>query len=59
MDLEKLSKCHEDLSVKVRHKAIDIANAILEEGKTEEGIAIAIGISKAKEWVAEHGKKNK
>ena len=48
-----------NLSVRVRHKAIAIANAILEEGKTDEGLAIAIGISKAKEWVAEHGKKNK
>jgi len=34
----------------VRNKAIEIANAILEEGRTDEGIAIATGISRAKAW---------
>ncbi|WP_300567074.1 hypothetical protein [Flavobacterium sp.] len=48
-----------NLPVAVRHKAIEIANAILEEGKLEEGITIATAISIAKEWVAEHGKKSK
>lgn len=48
-----------NLPAPVRHKAIEIANAILEEGKLEEGIAIATAISKAKEWVADHGKKSK
>jgi uncharacterized protein YdaT len=33
----------------VRAKAIEIANALLEEG-TEEGKAIRIAIAKAKEW---------
>ena len=33
----------------VREKAIDIANALLEEGM-EEGKAIRIAIAKAKEW---------
>jgi len=46
-----------NLSVKVRHKAIEIANAILEDGKLEDGAAIAIGISKAKEVVADGTKK--
>jgi len=41
-----------NLSVKERHKAIEIANAILEEGKLDEGAAIAAGISKAKDVVA-------
>lgn len=46
-----------NLSVKVRHKAIEIANAILEDGKLDEGAAIATGISKAKEVVADGTKK--
>ena len=33
----------------VREKAIDIANALLDEGM-EEGMAIRIAIAKAKEW---------
>ncbi len=36
----------------VRHKAIEIANALLEEGY-EEGRAIAIATSQAEKW-AEH-----
>lgn len=47
-----------NLSVKVRHKAVEIANAILDEGKLDEGAAIAIAISKAKE-VTEDGTKKK
>lgn len=38
----------------VRHKAIDIANALLEQGM-EEGNAIRIAIAKAKEWSRHHG----
>jgi uncharacterized protein YdaT len=34
----------------VREKAIEIANALLEEGM-DEGQAIRIAIAKAKEWV--------
>jgi uncharacterized protein YdaT len=41
----------------VRNKAIEIGNAIMEEGKMDEGIAIATAISRAKDWAAEHGKK--
>ena len=37
----------------VREKAIDIANALLEEGM-EEGKAIRIAIAKAKEWARHH-----
>lgn len=37
----------------VRHKAIDIANALLEQGMAE-GKAIRIGIAKAKEWARRH-----
>lgn len=40
-----------NLPVAVRNKAIEIANAILEDGHTDEGIAIATGISRAKDWV--------
>ncbi len=42
-----------NLSPEVRLKAIDIANALLEEGR-DEGKAIRIAIAKAKEW-AERG----
>ncbi len=45
------------LPSEVRHKAIEIGNALLEERKMEEGIAIATAISRAKDWAAEHGKK--
>lgn len=40
----------------VRAKAIEIANALLEEGY-DEGRAIAIGIEKAREWVAKQAGK--
>ena len=36
-----------------RSKAIEIANALLDEGM-EEGRAIRIAIAKAKEWAARH-----
>ncbi len=39
-----------NLPLAVRNKAIEIANAILDEGHTTEGIAIATGISRAKDW---------
>jgi uncharacterized protein YdaT len=41
------------LPERVRRKAIEIANALLEEGY-EEGKAIRIAIAKAKEWAARH-----
>jgi len=42
----------------VRNKAIEIANALLEDGK-EEGSAIAIATAKAEEWAENRGKKVK
>ena len=41
------------LPVRVRRKAIEIANALLAEGY-DEGKAIRIAIAKAKEWAARH-----
>jgi uncharacterized protein YdaT len=38
---------------RVRSKAIEIANALLEEGM-DEGRAIRIAIAKAKEWAGHH-----
>jgi len=38
-----------NLAPRTRHKAIEIANALLAEGY-EEGRAIRIGISQAKRW---------
>ena len=43
--------------VKLREKAVEIANALLQEG-TEEGIAIATGLKRARE-VMKQDKKNK
>jgi uncharacterized protein YdaT len=40
-----------NLEPAVRRKAIEIANALFEEGY-EEGKAIRIAIAKAKEWAA-------
>jgi uncharacterized protein YdaT len=42
------------LSPVVREKAIEIANALLDEGM-DEGKAIRIAIAKAKEWARRHG----
>ena len=41
------------LPARVRKKAIEIGNALLEEGM-EEGKAIRIAIAKAKEWASSH-----
>ena len=38
----------------VRRKAIEIANALLDEGH-EDGFAIRVGISRAKQWAARRG----
>ncbi|PKB18257.1 hypothetical protein [Flavobacterium sp. 5] len=46
-----------NLPTKVRHKAIEIANAILVDGKLDEGAAIAIGISKANDVMTDGTKK--
>ena len=44
-----------NLDKQVRDKAIEIANALLEDGY-EEGRAISIGIAQAKKWADEHDK---
>lgn len=41
------------LTPAVRAKAIEIANALLDEGM-DEGKAIRIAIAKAKQWAAHH-----
>ncbi len=45
-----------NLPKEVRDKAIEIANALLEERKMDEGIAIATAIIRAKDWAANRGK---
>lgn len=45
-----------NLPSEVRNKSIEIANALLEENKMDEGIAIATAISRAKDWAANRGK---
>jgi uncharacterized protein YdaT len=42
-----------NLDPAIRRKAIEIANALLEEGM-DEGMAIRIAIAKAKEWAGRH-----
>jgi uncharacterized protein YdaT len=42
------------LSGPAREKAIEIANALLDEGM-DDGKAIRIAIAKAKEWARHHG----
>jgi len=42
------------LSKPAREKAIDIANALLDEGM-DEAKAIRVAIVKAKEWASSHG----
>ena len=43
-----------NLDKKVRDKAIEIANTLVEKENMEEGKAIPIAISKAKEWAENH-----
>lgn len=43
-----------NLDKKVRNKAIEIANALVEKENMEEGRAIPIAISRAKEWADNH-----
>jgi uncharacterized protein YdaT len=45
-----------NLPKEVREKAIEIANALFEERKMDEGIAIATAVSRAKDWAANRGK---
>lgn len=45
-----------NLPHEVREKAIEIANALLEETNMDEGIAIATAISRGKDWAANRGK---
>lgn len=43
-----------NLDKKVRNKAIEIANALVEKENMDEGKAIPIATSKAKEWTENH-----
>jgi uncharacterized protein YdaT len=43
-----------NLTPEVRNKAIEIANALLQEGN-EEGRAIAIATARAEEWAKDRG----
>lgn len=52
--LERYPASMKHLSEPVLEKAIEIANALLEEGM-DEGKAIRVAIAKAKEWAERHG----
>ncbi|WP_333809225.1 hypothetical protein [Flavobacterium sp.] len=56
---KKYPNAMKNLPSKVRNKAIEIANAILKTGNLDEGATIATAISKAKETIANLGKKKK
>jgi uncharacterized protein YdaT len=43
-----------NLPIKVRNKAVEIANALYEEGNLDEGIMIATAIKRAKEWAVKN-----
>ena len=47
-----------NLTAETREKAVEIANALLEEG-AEEGRAIAIATAQAEEWAENRGKQVK
>lgn len=49
---------YKNLSLQLRKKAVEIANALLEEG-AEEGIAIATGLKRAREHFAGNAKKKR
>ena len=53
MEQTGLSCIHEESGPRVRHKAIEIANALLDDGY-EEGRSIAIATAKAEEWDENH-----
>jgi uncharacterized protein YdaT len=44
----------EHLTASVRAKAIEIANALLADGR-DDGFAIRVGIARAKQWARRHG----
>jgi uncharacterized protein YdaT len=54
-DQERYPASMRRLDPQVRAKAVEIANALLEEGY-DEGRAIRIAIAKAREWAAHHGR---
>ena len=47
--LQRVPTAMKNLPPDVRAKAVEIANALLDEGH-DEGMAIRVGIAKAKEW---------
>lgn len=54
--IERYPVSMRNLEPPVRLKAIEIANALLDEGM-EEGRAIRIAIAKAKAWAEAHGER--
>lgn len=48
-----------NLPKEIREKAIEIANALLDERDMDEGIAIATAVSRAKDWAVNRGKSAK
>ncbi len=52
-DEQRFPASMRNLPQRVRRKAIEIANALLEEGY-EEGMAIRIAIAKARQWATRH-----
>src|SRR3990170_8753729 len=55
---QKYPASMKNLPEEVRNKAIEIANALLEEKDMAEGIIIATAISRAKDWAENRGKQS-
>jgi uncharacterized protein YdaT len=51
---ERFPAAMRNLEPEIRDKAIDIANALLRDGR-DEGFAIRVAISRAAEWGRQHG----
>ena len=50
MEYEKIQPDLKDLNPKVKRKALEIANRLMEEENLSEGEAIRLAIKKAEEW---------
>ncbi len=45
---------YKNLPASVRDEAVKILNALLKDGKLDEGVAIATALARAREWAAKH-----
>jgi len=48
---------YKNLPARIRNKAVEIANALLIDHGFDEGLAIAVGVKRAKEWAKKQEQK--